>query len=134
MLGRLRDAASLAIQVTIGRKLNLDKENTNSNIITGFGYSMLDLFENQYVDMDSIVKKTSGFVPGKEEEPQSPFASPKKRRMGSMSKDEAKQRRREERRKEVEEYERREKEAPKQFSMVKIKTSCGKYPVMNYIS
>jgi hypothetical protein len=46
MLGRLRDAASLAIQVTIGRKLAIEKENTNSNIITGFGYSMLDLFEN----------------------------------------------------------------------------------------
>jgi len=26
--------------------LALEKENTNSNIITGFGYSMLDLFEN----------------------------------------------------------------------------------------
>jgi hypothetical protein len=46
MLGRLRDAASMAIQVTIGKKLNLSKENTNSNIITGFGYSMIDLFEN----------------------------------------------------------------------------------------
>jgi hypothetical protein len=41
--------------VTIGRKLTLEKENTNSNIITGFGYSLLDLFENQYVDMDTIV-------------------------------------------------------------------------------
>ena len=41
--------------MTIGRKLALEKENTNSNIITGFGYSLLDLFENQYVDMDTIV-------------------------------------------------------------------------------
>lgn len=55
MLGRLRDAASLAIQVTIGRKLALTKQQTTNNIITGFGYSLTDLFENQFVDMDSIV-------------------------------------------------------------------------------
>ena len=54
--------------------------------------------------------------------------------MGSLSKDEFKQKRREERRRELEDFERREREAPKQFSLVKIKTSCGRYPVMNYIS
>jgi len=46
MLGRLRDAASLAIQVTIGSKLALTKQQTTNNIITGFGYSLTDLFEN----------------------------------------------------------------------------------------
>lgn len=55
MLGRLREAATLAIQVTTGMKIDLTKPNTSSNIITGFGYSMLDLFENQFVDMESIV-------------------------------------------------------------------------------
>ena len=84
MLGRLRDAASLAIQVTTGRKLNLDKPNTSSNIITGFGYSMLDIFENQFVDMDTIITNKESKV----EEHKSPFASPKKRRLnGSITKD-----------------------------------------------
>jgi hypothetical protein len=41
--------------VTIGRKLALEKEKTYSNIIRGFCYSLLNLFENQYVDMDTIV-------------------------------------------------------------------------------
>jgi hypothetical protein len=136
MLGRLRDAASLAIQVTIGRKLALTKQQTTNNVITGFGYSMIDIFENQFVDMDSIVQSKNGVLTGlgEIEEVQSPFASPKKRRMGSLSKDEYKKKRKEERRKEMEDFERREREAPKQFSLVKIKTSAGRYPVINYIS
>ena len=83
--------------------------------------------------MDTIVQKKIS-EKGLDEEPSSPFASPKKRRMGSLSKDEYKQKRREERRREAEDFERREREAPKQYSLVKSKTSCGHYPVMNYIS
>lgn len=42
--------------------------------------------------------------------------------------------RREQRRQLMEEYERKEKEAPTQYSLVKIKTSVGKHPVINYLS
>ena len=96
MLNKLRDAASLAIQVTIGRKLSFQKPTSSANIITGFGYSLLDLFENQFVDMDTIVKKNDQI-----EEVESPFASPKKRKFGSLTKDEYKQKRREEKRLEL---------------------------------
>ena len=61
--------------------------------MTGFGYSLTDLFENHFVDMDSIVQSKNGGILsglGEIEEAQSPFASPKKRRMGSLSKDEYK--------------------------------------------
>jgi hypothetical protein len=34
----------------------------------------------------------------------------------------------------MEDWERKEREAPKQYSLVKIKTSAGRYPVINYIS
>jgi hypothetical protein len=34
----------------------------------------------------------------------------------------------------LEDYERREREAPKQYSLVKIKTSVGRFPSINYIS
>ena len=129
MLGRLRDAASLAIQVTIGRKLSLNKQPTTANVITGFGYSMLDIFENQFVDMESIVKKNDEI-----EEVKSPYASPKKRRLGSLTKEEYKKKRREERKKEIEEYERKEREPPKQYSLIKIKTSVGRYPGLTYLS
>jgi hypothetical protein len=132
MLGKLRDAASLAIQVTTGKKLNLDKPNTSSNIITGFGYSLLDLFENQFVDMDTIVSNKEASKP---EEQRSPFVSPKKRRLdASISKDEYRQKRKEEKRQQMEDFERREREPPKQYSLVKIKTSVGRYPVINYVS
>lgn len=131
MLGRLRDAATLAISVTTGRKLNIaNKSNTSSNVITGFGYALMDIFENQFVDMDSIVKRKDEI-----EEVKSPFISPAKRRKDkSLSKDEWRRKRKEERKREQEERERREREPPKQFSLIKIKTSAGRYPVMNYMS
>lgn len=34
----------------------------------------------------------------------------------------------------MDDWERKEREAPKQYSLVKIKTSAGRYPVINYIS
>ena len=110
MLGRLRDAATLAISVTTGRKLNIANKQTNSsNVIPGFGYAMMDIFENQFVDMDSIVKRTDEI-----EEVKSPFISPAKRRRDkSLSKEEWKKKRREEKKREQEERERREKEPPK---------------------
>ena len=81
--------------------------------------------------MDSIVKRKDEI-----EEVKSPFASPGKRgrRDKGMSKDEFKRQRREQKKKEQEERERREREPPKQFSVIKLKTSVGKYPVMNYLS
>jgi hypothetical protein len=50
ILGKLKDAASMAISVTTGHKLDIKKNPNASNIIPGFGYSVLDLFENQYVE------------------------------------------------------------------------------------
>jgi len=36
----------MAISVTTGRHLEVKKNANASNVITGFGYSVLDLFEN----------------------------------------------------------------------------------------
>jgi hypothetical protein len=134
MLSKLKDAASLAISVTTGRKPAFGaKEKSLTNIIPGFGYALMDVFENEFVDMDSISKQNTQIV----EENLSPFASPAKsrgKRDKSMSKDEYKKQRREQRKKEQEERERKEKEPPTQYSFVKIKTSIGKHPVINYLS
>jgi hypothetical protein len=55
MLRKLKDAASLAISVTTGRKPVFgSKERALTNIIPGFGYALMDVFENEFVDMDSI--------------------------------------------------------------------------------
>ena len=96
-MNRLRDAANMAITVTTGRKLNIaSKSNTSSNVITGFGYALMDIFENQFVDMDSIVKNNDQI-----EEVKSPFISPaKKRRDKTLSKDEWKKKRRDEKKRE----------------------------------
>jgi len=134
MLRKLKDAASLAISVTTGRKPAFGaKERNLTNIIPGFGYALMDVFENEFVDMESISRQSTQIV----EENASPFASPAKsrgKRDKSMSKDEYKKQRREQRKKEQEEREKKEKEPPKQFTFVKIKTSIGKHPVINYLS
>lgn len=58
MLARVRDAASLAISVIRARNLMRQSKNGNSaDVITGFGYALMDIFDSQFVDMDSIVKK-----------------------------------------------------------------------------
>jgi hypothetical protein len=57
MLNKLKDAASLAISVTTGKKPAFGaKERNLTNIIPGFGYAIMDEFENEFVDMESISK------------------------------------------------------------------------------
>jgi hypothetical protein len=90
---------------------------------------MLDIFENHFVDMTSIQLNKEDKI----EEVRSPFASPKKRRLGSMTKEDYKQRERGEKGR-WRRSRRREREPPKQYTMVKIKTAVGRYPVMNYLS
>ena len=51
-----------------------------------------------------------------------------------MPKDEYKRMRREQRRAQQEEWERKEREPPNQYAFVKIKTSIGKHPVIDYLS
>lgn len=95
MLNKLKDAASLAISVTTGKKPSyMAKEKSLTNIIPGFGYALMDVFENEFVDMSSISSQSMQIV----EENASPFASPAKsrgKRDKSMSKDEYKKQRRE---------------------------------------
>jgi hypothetical protein len=55
MLSKLKDAASLAISVTTGRRPSFGmREKSLTNIIPGFGYALMDIFENEFVDMDTI--------------------------------------------------------------------------------
>lgn len=112
MLRKFKEAASLAISVTTGRKPAFGiKEKSLTNIIPGFGYALMDVYENQFVDMSSIAKSGAQIA----EERASPFASPDKsrgKRDASVSKDERRRQRREQRKREVEERERRELEPP----------------------
>jgi len=50
-----------------------------------------------------------------------------------MTKDELRRIRKEERKAALEEFERKEREAPKQHSLVQIKTAVTRYPVINYV-
>ena len=56
LLGKLKHAASMAISVTTGKKLTINKNEKASNIIPGFGYALMDIFENDFVDMESIAR------------------------------------------------------------------------------
>ena len=96
----------------------------------------MDIFENDFVDMDSIVRAKDQI-----EEVKSPFKSPKKsmspgkmmQTQESVSKEEARRIRREERRLMLEEIERKEREAPSQYSLLQIKTAITRYPTINYV-
>jgi len=46
----------MAITVTTGKKIEVNRKPNASNVIPGFGYAMMDIFENEFVDMASIVK------------------------------------------------------------------------------
>lgn len=72
----------MAITVTTGRKLVVNKNPNASNVIPGFGYAMMDIFENEFVDMDSIIKAKE--IPP-EEVKTSPFKSPTKPNGRSIS-------------------------------------------------
>jgi hypothetical protein len=114
-LRKLKEAASLAISVTTGKKLNVNKPKS-SNVIPGFGYAMMDMFENKFVDMDSICETRLEIV----EEVRSPFSSPKKKersplRDGSITKEEYRRQRKEERSRLIEEHERMDREAPQPY-------------------
>ena len=39
----------MAITVTTGRKLKINKNPRASNVIPGFGYALMDMFENEFV-------------------------------------------------------------------------------------
>ena len=114
MLQKLKSSASMAITVTTGRKLVVRKNPNASNVIPGFGYAMMDIFENEFVDMNSIVKAKDRI-----EEDKSPFKSPSKRlgspsrpRDSSITKEEYRRQRKEERQRILEEFDRREKMPP----------------------
>ena len=101
----------------------------------------MDIFENQYVDMESISKAKDEV----EESNKSPFKSPKKRMNGSMSpqriynqssmhsKDDLRRVRREEKKSILDEFERKDREPPKQYQLLQIKTAVTRYPTINYI-
>ena len=81
MLGKLKNISAMAISVTTGKKLQVKKNPLQSNVIPGFGYALMDIFENQYVDMESIATAKDQI----EGESKSPFKSPKKRTILSSS-------------------------------------------------
>lgn len=108
----MRDFASLAVSITKGKKLSLSSgKERQSYVITGFGYALMDFFENKIVDMEQIQQHKNEI-----KEVKSPFLSPsssrKKKNLGGLSKEEYKKKRREEKRREQEERERKEREPP----------------------
>ena len=68
--------AKIALSVTTGKKLEVTHKDRPSYVIPGFGYALLDLFENKFVDMKKV-------VPKEQEEFKSPF-SPKKKKLYSQ--------------------------------------------------
>ena len=139
---RLREIASLALSITSGKKLNLSSLNKarQSYVIPGFGYALMDMFENKDVDMDTIAKKP------KNDEVMSPFKSPtraerrsKTKASPAMTRGDSILKKRKRRKKGSPSVKKSATEAgknlnkapPIQYKLIKIKTSVGNYPVLN---
>ena len=56
MLHKLKTSANNVITVTTGKNIEVHRKPNASNVIPGFGYALMDIFENEFVDMGSIVK------------------------------------------------------------------------------
>lgn len=136
--------ASNAIIESTGYQIDIKKNQNASNIIPGFGYTVLDFFENQYVDMDSISKQKMII-----EESKKPYKSPSKNRAKQQSflydhQSSLKDRngspnpretsKAKERRIHQEEIKSREENPPKQYSLLQIKTAVTQFPTINYVS
>lgn len=129
-LGRLKKVAKIALSVTTGKKLEVMQRERPSYVIPGFAYALLDIFENKFVDMKKVVHKEP-------EEFKSPF-SPKKKKLYSQltreQKSELKRKKLELKRAQEEEEKLFEENAlPKQYKLVKIKSSVANYPVINTV-
>ena len=139
---RLREIASLALSITSGKKLNLSSLNKarQSYVIPGFGYALMDMFENKDVDMDTIATKT------KNEEVVSPFKSPTRAERRSKTKvspgialHDSILKKKKRRKKGFSSFKKSatdganifNKAPPIQYKLIKIKTSVGNYPVLN---
>eukprot|EP01022_Parablepharisma_sp_SALTPOND_P002364 TRINITY_DN1096_c0_g1_i1.p1 TRINITY_DN1096_c0_g1~~TRINITY_DN1096_c0_g1_i1.p1 ORF type:complete len:1297 (+),score=217.97 TRINITY_DN1096_c0_g1_i1:10066-13956(+) len=125
---KLKKFANFALSVTTGKKLKEGTKERPANVVKGFGYALMDCFENEGFDMlyavkedrDMVVEKTSPYSPekrkkrriigaddGKKKLKDSDTVSRKSSRMG--------------------------KKQIRKFQFVKIKSSVGKIPVMNAV-
>jgi hypothetical protein len=137
LAAKLREVASLALSITTGKKLSMAKLNKQrpSYVIPGFGYALMDVFENDDVDMDSITKRPAI------EESKSPFKSPtrlERRLSPKLGKTMSSVKKRKSRRKKnammrtnksVQPFVKKSK--PIQYKLIKVKTSVGNYPILN---
>ncbi|CAI2360433.1 unnamed protein product [Moneuplotes crassus] len=138
---KLREIASLALSITTGKRLTpaiLTKQR-QSYVIPGFGYALMDLFENRTVDMNTIIKKIDN------DDAKSPFRSPnrgkKKVRKQSPNMNKTmtlkkKSSKRKGRLTGLKDKSRTQagnikKVAPIQYKLLKIRTSVGNYPILN---
>ena len=136
LAAKLREIANLALSITYGKKISASTLNKSrsSYVIPGFGYALMDIFENKEVDMDTIVMKPPP------EEAKSPFispsraerlkASPKINKADSTMKKKKKRGVLNSKGKEKHFVETK-KAPPIQYRLIKIKTSVGNYPILN---
>lgn len=137
---RLREIASLALSITSGKKLTtaLLNRQRQSYVIPGFGYALMDLFENRTVNMDTIIKKIDI------DDAKSPFRSPKRvkhkqrRPSPQMQKTMSTKKRSIKKKRALAMKEKTrtqmlniKKAPPIQYKLIKIRTSVGNYPIMN---
>ena len=125
---KLKKYANIALSVTSGKKVKEANKERPTNVVKGFGYALMDYFENEGFDMlyalkedrDTIAEKTSQYSPEKR----------KKRR--AIGNDEGKKKG-----KDSDTISRKSsrmgKKPVRKFQFLKVKSSVGKIPIVNAV-
>jgi hypothetical protein len=56
-LKTFRKLANMVLSVTTGRKMKENVRERQSYVITGFGYALMDIFDNEFFDMSYVIKE-----------------------------------------------------------------------------
>ena len=129
---KMRKYANMALSVTSGKKLN-DSKDKPSYVIGGFGYSMLDIFENDNFDMTYVVKEDKDLI----EEARSPYSPKKKGKKRAAFKDNPNEKKGGKDNQSLwdssSRYSIKSKRPIKKYQFIKIKTSAANFPILNFV-
>ena len=125
---KLKKFANIALSVTTGRKVKEATKERPSNVVKGYGYAVMDYFENEAFDMTFALKEDRDMVTEKT----SPYSPEKRKRKRVAGNDDGKKKG-----KDSDTVSKKSsrvgKKQIKKFQFVKIKSSVGKIPIMNAV-
>ena len=125
---RLKKLANVVLSATTGKKFKDGTKDRPTNVVKGFGYSLMDFFENEGFDMSNAIKEDYDMYVEKT----SPYSPDKRRKRRVVANEDTKKRV-----KDSDTMSRKSSRVSRRqirkFQLVKIKSSVVKIPAMNAV-